>query len=124
MTVYVDDVAIPFGRMKMCHMWAGRYVLADGAVHYIDARDELLAMADAIGLRRKWLQQPPKARWVHFDVSMSLKAMAIERGAVLVDRYGAIEHVIRLGGRSTITLEQIIATRAKLGRPQDGRVTA
>lgn len=42
MTVYVDDVEHVFGRMKMCHMWA-------------DTLDELLAMADRIGVDRKWI---------------------------------------------------------------------
>jgi hypothetical protein len=77
MAVYMDDVRFPFGRMIMCHMWA-------------DSLDELLAMADRIGLARRWLQQPPKASWIHFDVSLSLKARAIEAGAILTDRYGAV----------------------------------
>lgn len=51
MTVYVDDVRHPFRRMVMSHMWA-------------DSLDELLAMADRIGVARRWLQQPPKASWV------------------------------------------------------------
>lgn len=98
MTVYVDDVRHRFGRMVMCHMWA-------------DSRDELLAMADTIVVRRKWLQQPPKASWVHFDISLGKKALAIEAGAVLTDRYGPVEHVARLRG-DTRRLEQIAACRA------------
>jgi hypothetical protein len=85
MTVYVDDVRLPFGRMIMCHMWA-------------DSLDELLAMADRIGVARRWLQQPPKASWVHFDISIGMKAKAIAEGAVLTDRYGPSEHVARLTG--------------------------
>lgn len=42
MAVYVDPAQHPFGRMIMCHMWA-------------DTLDELLAMADRIGVQRKWL---------------------------------------------------------------------
>lgn len=83
MTVYVDDVRHSFGRMVMCHMWA-------------DTLDELLAMADRIGVARRWLQQPPKASWVHFDISLGKKAAAIEAGAVLTDRYGPVEHVAKL----------------------------
>lgn len=83
MTVYVDDVRHSFGRMVMCHMWA-------------DSLDELLAMADRIGVARRWLQRPPKASWVHFDISLGKKTAAIQAGAVLTDRYGPVEHVARL----------------------------
>jgi hypothetical protein len=99
MTVYVDDVRHRFGRMIMCHMWA-------------DSLEELLEMADRIGMNRRWLQQPPKASWVHFDVSLSLKAKAIAAGAVLTDRYGPVEHVARLRGDDR-RLEQIRKIRAR-----------
>ncbi len=69
MTVYVDDMRARFGRMVMCHMGA-------------DTLDELLVMADRIGVARKWLQQPPKASWVHFDIALSKRALAIAAGAV------------------------------------------
>lgn len=83
MTVYVDDVRHAFGRMVMCHMWA-------------DSLDELLAMADRIGVQRKWLQKPPKASWVHFDISLGKKDLAIRAGAVLTDKYGPVEHCAKL----------------------------
>ena len=98
MTVYVDDVRHKFGRMQMCHMWSTDL-------------EELLAMADAIGVQRKWLQQPPKASWVHFDISLGKKAEAIARGAVLTDKYGPIEHVARLAGNQA-KLDTIAACRA------------
>jgi Protein of unknown function (DUF4031) len=97
MTVYVDDVAHFFGRMKMCHLWAN-------SLH------ELLLMADAIGVQRKWLQQPPKASWVHFDISLNKKHAAIAHGAVLTDKYGPIEHLARLRGDDA-KLMQIAALR-------------
>jgi hypothetical protein len=91
MTVYVDDVVHPFGRMKMCHLWA-------------DTLDELLAMIDAIGVQRKWIQGHPtlsfgkhrNASWVHFDISLGKKALALRHGAVLTDRYGPVEHCARI----------------------------
>ena len=68
MTVYVDDMQAPYGRMVMCHMIA-------------DSTDELLAMADRIGVSRRWLQHPGTAR-EHFDVCLAKRALAIKAGAV------------------------------------------
>jgi len=72
MTVYVDDMHLhpmgQLGRMKMCHMIA-------------DSTAELLAMADQIGLDRRWLQKPGTSQ-EHFDISMSKRRIAVERGAV------------------------------------------
>lgn len=90
MTVYVDDVRHQFGRMVMCHMWA-------------DTLDELLAMADRVGVARKWIQGHPTlsfgkhrdASWIHFDISLGMKAKAIEAGAVLTDKYGPLEYVAK-----------------------------
>lgn len=103
MAVYVDDVRHKFGRMIMCHLWA-------------DTPDELLAMVDAIGVQRKWMQQPPKASWVHFDISLAMKAKAIEHGAILTDRFGPAEHTARLAGNQKM-LDMIAASRAR--RAQD-----
>lgn len=99
MAVYVDDVRHRYGRMVMCHLWA-------------DTLDELLAMVDAIGVQRKWLQQPPKASWVHFDISLAKKAEAIKRGAVLTDRFGPAEHTARISGNQKM-LDMIAASRAR-----------
>lgn len=66
-TVYVDDMYAKFGRMKMCHMIA-------------DTSEELFAMADKIGLNRKWLQHPGGPD-EHFDVSMLLRERAVVNGA-------------------------------------------
>lgn len=67
MAVYVDDYYAPFSRMKMSHMMA-------------DTKRELLAMADAIGVQRKWIQSEGTWR-EHFDVSMSKRKLAIGLGA-------------------------------------------
>ncbi|KIC42203.1 hypothetical protein RA27_02065 [Ruegeria sp. ANG-R] len=71
MTVYVDDMHKSpmgqFGRMKMCHMIA-------------DSTEELLAMADRIGVARKWLQDPGTHQ-EHFDIAMSKRALAVKAGA-------------------------------------------
>ena len=72
MTVYVDDMKAAFGRMKMCHMIA-------------DSTEELLAMADKIGIQRKWLQHAGSTQ-EHFDIAMSKRKLAVEAGAVEVTR--------------------------------------
>lgn len=82
MSVYVDPSAHPYGRMMMCHMWA-------------NTLDELLDMVDAIGVQRRWLQQPPKASWVHFDIAKGKRALAVQLGAIETDRFGPLEHEAR-----------------------------
>lgn len=72
MTVYVDDMRAPFGRMKMCHMIA-------------DSTEELLAMADRIGVQRRWLQYAG-THHEHFDIAMSKRRLAVAAGAVEVSR--------------------------------------
>lgn len=109
MTVYVDDVRHLFGRMVMCHMWA-------------DELAELLAMADRIGVGREHIQghptlslpkaRPPKVKWVHFDVSLGMKARAIAAGAVLTDKYGPLEHTARIKGNEA-QLAMISRLRAR-----------
>lgn len=69
MTVYVDDMNAAYGRMKMCHMLA-------------DSDEELHAMADRIGVARKWWQSPAKTSGSHYDIALSKKALAIAAGAV------------------------------------------
>jgi hypothetical protein len=91
MAVYVDDVRHRFGNMVMCHLWA-------------DTDAELLAMVDKIGVQRKWIQghktlsfgKHRDASWVHFDIALSKKALAIAAGAILTDKYGPVIHTSRL----------------------------
>jgi len=86
MTVYVDDVRHPFGNMVMCHLWA-------------DTLEEVLAMVDRIGVQRRWIQGHPElsigkakqASWLHFDITLSKKRLAIDAGAVVTDKYGPLE---------------------------------
>jgi len=65
--VYVDDMRAPFGNMIMCHMVA-------------DSDEELLVMADKIGVQRRWHQYPGTYR-SHFDIALSKRALAIKAGA-------------------------------------------
>lgn len=73
MAVYVDDMRAKFGRMVMCHMFA-------------DSTAELLAMADKIGVARKWLQRGGTYR-EHFDIALSKRALAVAAGANEITRH-------------------------------------
>lgn len=77
MSVYVDDMRAPFGRMVMCHMFA-------------DTDVELHAMADTIGVARKWHQKPGTTH-SHYDIAMSKRALAVAAGAIEIDRRGVAD---------------------------------
>lgn len=68
MSVYVDNMAIGYRGMIMCHMIA-------------DTREELLEMVDKIGVQRKWIQYPHTAK-EHFDVCLSKRKAAVAEGAI------------------------------------------
>lgn len=69
--VYVDNMyetgAGNYGRMKMSHVIA-------------DTTEELLAMADKIGVQRKWIQHEGTIG-EHFDIAMVKRKLAISHGA-------------------------------------------
>jgi hypothetical protein len=73
MAVYIDSARNGFGRMVMCHMVA-------------DTPAELHAMADAIGLQRRWYQSPDKASFPHYDLSLTRRATALAHGAKEITR--------------------------------------
>lgn len=62
MSVYVDNMRAKFRRMIMCHMIA-------------DTEEELHAMAQRIGVARKWYQGD------HYDVCLEMRAHAVRLGA-------------------------------------------
>jgi hypothetical protein len=68
--VYVDDMNATYGRMKMCHMIA-------------DTDDELHAMADRIGVARRWFQKAGTAQR-HYDIAMSKRTLAVRYGATVI----------------------------------------
>jgi hypothetical protein len=67
MTVWIDDMYLypmgQFGRMKMSHMIS-------------DNEDELHAMAQKVGVAKKWYQKD------HYDICMEKRLQAIAFGAV------------------------------------------
>jgi hypothetical protein len=70
MAVYVDRERNAFRGMFMCHMIA-------------DTLDELHNMAERIGMQRRWFQ--PRS-FPHYDLSEPKRALAVQAGAVEVDR--------------------------------------
>lgn len=83
MTVYVDNAQIPFRRMKMCHMIA-------------DSLHELHAMAQRLGLKRRWFQD--SGSFPHYDICLSKRALAVQYGAVEVGRKELVKIMKELRG--------------------------
>ena len=81
--VYLDASIWTLGRMVMCHMIA-------------DTQDELHAMAERIGMKRQWFQEPPKASVPHYDVCKARKARALALGARKLDRRAFAEKIREL----------------------------
>ena len=79
--VYVDSTGTWFRNMRMYHLVA-------------DTTDELLAMADLIGLSREYRQYAgtPKE---HFDVSASKRLLALKHGAIAVDSKTIVQVIRR-----------------------------
>jgi hypothetical protein len=65
MAVYVDDAQIPWRGRRWSHMVA-------------DTVEELHVAAEALGLRREWVQD--RGRTIHYDLPETVRALAIELG--------------------------------------------
>jgi hypothetical protein len=83
--VYVDSAGIWFGRMKMSHLMA-------------DTKEELHAMADKIGVHRRWFQNGSTP---HYDICESKKKLALDLGAVPADRGKVIELIQKWRGHGS-----------------------
>ncbi len=74
--VYVDAAIWPYGRMTMCHMFSSSI-------------EALHAMADRIGIARRWFQNKPG--FPHYDICKSKRSIAVSFGAVEVNRKQFVE---------------------------------
>lgn len=81
MSVYVDDGRHPYGRLRMAHLIA-------------DSLEELHAMADRVGLERRWFQH--EASFPHYDLCRAKRARALDAGAIPVDRRGLARALRRI----------------------------
>jgi len=94
MAVYVDSMNAKFGMMIMCHMIA-------------DTKEELLEMADKIGVQRKWIQE--EGTWMeHFDVSKGAKQKALANGAIEI---GWREYALQLRKRECYPFDDKIENK-------------
>ena len=91
MSVFIDNMRAPFGRMIMSHMVA-------------DTSQELHAMAARIGVSSRWVQDRGTPR-EHYDICQSKRQLAIQYGAIevtrrqlamkIMDRYNRVRHAER-----------------------------
>lgn len=100
MTVYVDDMDAPYGRMIMSHMIA-------------DTKEELLSMCDKIGVQRKWIQYEDTYK-EHFDIAKAAKTKAVENGAILITwrQTGLMVKNRRENGR-LLTIDELKALKGR-----------
>ncbi len=94
MTVYVDDMLAKYARMIMSHMIA-------------DSDQELHAMADTIGVSRKWWQTPVQSNTSHYDIAQSKKELALKNGAVQITQ------------RQAAAMSYRRKVEGDLGKPED-----
>ena len=80
MSVYVDEAIWPLGYMLMCHMLA-------------DTPEELFAMADRLGIDRRYFQARTSP---HFDLNTEKRALAVKFGAIEIDKSKTVELIWRL----------------------------
>jgi len=92
MSVYVDGMRARVGRLVMCHMLA-------------DTTEELVAMADRIGVARKWIQDEGTYR-EHFDIALSKRKLAVQHGAIEIGARGVATLLGRKRFALTSTTEQ------------------
>lgn len=81
MSVYVDDASHRFGYMVMCHMIA-------------DTLAELHAMAEKIGIQRRWFQQK-RADMPHYDICRTKRKLAVKFGAIEIDQRETVRILIK-----------------------------
>ena len=70
---FCDEIDAPrhkYGRMIMCHLVG-------------DTLEELHAMADQIGVARRWFQE--RASFPHYDICKAKRLLAVQAGAIEVN---------------------------------------
>src|SRR5208283_3016143 len=94
MSVYIDNVFIPWHGFVMCHMTA-------------DSETELHAFAKKLGLKRSWhqvKQENQNCYHSHYDVCLSKRKKAVKLGAIEIDARDKIRVIIRMGRANDLVL--------------------
>lgn len=76
MSVYVDEAVWEWRGKKWCHLLA-------------DSLDELHAFAAKLGMQRAWFQS--EGRYPHYDLTENKRTVALDLGAIAIDRRKTIE---------------------------------
>ena len=63
--------------------------------------EELHAMADMIGVQRRWFQNPLTMRvsWPHYDIDQVRRSLAVEFGAIECDKYQTVAMAAIIQGK-------------------------
>ncbi len=94
MAVFVDDQRAKYGRLVLCHMISS-------------SEDELHAMADRIGVDRRWWESPLVTSGSHYNICQSKKALALSLGA------------IQITSRQAAAMNRRRHVTGELGSPED-----
>lgn len=88
MTVYVDTAMHLLRDRRMCHMFSPDL-------------EKLHAMADLIGMQRRWFQDPATMRvsWPHYDIDQTRRLLAVSYGAVECDKYQTVAMAAIIQGK-------------------------
>jgi hypothetical protein len=88
MSVYVDNAIHPLRDMLMCHMFSPDL-------------EALHGMADLIGMKRRWFQDPATMRvsWPHYDIDEVRRSLAVDFGAIECDKYQTVAMAAIIQGR-------------------------
>lgn len=84
--IFVDESIFRYHGKLFCHMWT------DGTVQ------ELHTFATTIEVKRCWFESERKKGWNHYDLNQDQRARAVAAGAIEVDRFSALEHVLKRKG--------------------------
>jgi hypothetical protein len=88
MSVYVDTAIHPLRDRLMCHMFSPDL-------------EELHAMAQRIGIERRWFQDPERmtVSWPHYDIDKPRRSLAVSFGALECDKYQTVAMAAIIQGR-------------------------